>query len=48
MEKIEINHYADLTVGPVLTIKTKVKFFGRLYNLLINPFRYLLTGKVIY
>ena len=31
-----------------LTIKTNASFLRRLTNLLINPFRYLLTGKVIY
>ncbi len=31
-----------------IKIKTNVGFFGRLVNIIINPLRYIITGKIQY
>lgn len=48
MEKIIVNKSISVTKTDALAIIANLGFWDRLKNLILNPLRYLITGKIKY
>jgi len=48
MEKVTLNKEVYVRKTHAIEIITEVSFLTRLSNILINPLRYLITGKLKY